>query len=184
MSLESHYLGFSCIVIFLKLYVPSASLITTDTPLGKSGEYPSTTRKQCNTQAFFYSFKICIFTLTYSANKFLKIHKLLKTLNASFLITENAVAPAESPRATGSSPVSRGVFNVKMHSRCVPRERHPGEGVYLLSLFHRPVPGMSCQEASQGPRRLGARRRLSSAAALGLLHSVPATLASQRSDGC
>lgn len=99
-----------CIVIFLKLYVPSAGLITTDTPLGKSGEYPSTTRKQCNTQAFCYSFKVCIFTLTYSANKFLKIHKLLKTLNASFLIIENAVAPAESLSTNGCPVPSVGGY--------------------------------------------------------------------------
>ena len=78
--------------------------------LGKSGEYPSTTGKQCNTRAFFYSFKICIFTLTYSANTFLKIRKLLKTLKASFLLTENAVAPAESLRTHGCPVPSVGGY--------------------------------------------------------------------------
>ena len=32
----------------------------------------------------------------------------------------------------------------------MPCKRHPGNGVHALSLFRKGVPGMSCQEDSQG----------------------------------
>lgn len=79
LSLQSHYLGSS-----LMQFSVNHTLYLSDTPLGKLGEQLSTTRKLS-----------IIYRLTYSANKFLKIHKLCQKLNSNFLVTRKAIARAE-----------------------------------------------------------------------------------------